>query len=733
MRKPQFAALTVALMFVTGCHAMSPTGAPVRVAVRSSAQTIQLAAPAGFQGSGTLTLGVALGQSRGYRVEATTADVDQLVVTLQSNGKTIDSTTLSRQQISGSGVAVNFNSLAAGAYALVIDAQDASGKPIGHSSTPVSIASGAVTKLSATLQLDNTIVTQTTGSLDATVTIQDGASITPTPTPTPSETPIPDPTGDKLYDADGKVRVADTAYAVPAGAIFVAPNGSDRNNGSAGAPFLTLQHAIDAARAGDTIVMRGGIYREVAKLAGKRLTIQAYPHEQVWLKGSQVVTGWTQKGNTWVHAGWTVNLMRNHIDKVDINPAYPLADYADMAFYDGRALTQVANAGEVGPGKFCVDQTTNQLIVGNNPNGHTLESSVFTNGLVVSNAAGSVIRGLGFMHYAAHHDQYGAVRIDSDGVTFENNTVAWSANSGLVVFASNCVVRDNTLVFSGMVGLQANAANNLTLDHNAFAYNNCEHFASWESGGAKLCNATKMLIENNLSEQNYANGIWLDVSDHGNTIVRNLCRNNTGHGIFHEISFDGLIAGNVLVNNGHAGIAVSTSGGRMQVYNNTLINNPLYVFDDKRVGEAAKNLPGLKVGVTDAVLRNNLIVGANQYGLCRAMLGAHDDSNGGRSPEKMGVSADGDGFLTAGASQLALWGGSNFKSLTTFQGAGQEKHGFTFASESALFVNAGAGDFDPTSDSPARGKGVDLPADVASALGIAANNPILGAPSQSWR
>lgn len=49
------------------------------------------------------------------------------------------------------------------------------------------------------------------------------------------------------------------ATAVPV-RYYVAPGGSDTNPGSAGAPFRTIQKAADVAGAGDTVIVRPGIY-----------------------------------------------------------------------------------------------------------------------------------------------------------------------------------------------------------------------------------------------------------------------------------------------------------------------------------------------------------------------------------------------------------------------------------------------------------------------------------------
>ncbi len=44
--------------------------------------------------------------------------------------------------------------------------------------------------------------------------------------------------------------------------LFVSPNGNDLNNGTSNNPFKTIQQAIDKAKAGDTITLAPGTYRQ---------------------------------------------------------------------------------------------------------------------------------------------------------------------------------------------------------------------------------------------------------------------------------------------------------------------------------------------------------------------------------------------------------------------------------------------------------------------------------------
>ena len=50
------------------------------------------------------------------------------------------------------------------------------------------------------------------------------------------------------------------ALPAQAAALYVAPNGSDNNSGTAAAPFATIQAAVNNAKSGDTVTLRAGTY-----------------------------------------------------------------------------------------------------------------------------------------------------------------------------------------------------------------------------------------------------------------------------------------------------------------------------------------------------------------------------------------------------------------------------------------------------------------------------------------
>ncbi|MBI1811004.1 MAG: hypothetical protein HYR78_03580 [Nitrospirae bacterium] len=74
-----------------------------------------------------------------------------------------------------------------------------------------------------------------------------------------------------------------TNYPIPTGAIFVSPNGDDANSGTtAAAPLKNPSTALSRVASGGTVVFRGGSYYNVElKSITKKVTLQAYPNEQV--------------------------------------------------------------------------------------------------------------------------------------------------------------------------------------------------------------------------------------------------------------------------------------------------------------------------------------------------------------------------------------------------------------------------------------------------------------------
>lgn len=87
--------------------------------------------------------------------------------------------------------------------------------------------------------------------------------------------------------------------------LYVATWGNDASTGTAAAPWRTMFWAVRRARPGDTIIVRGGVYREAigyGAVPGRRdapIRLQARPGERVVLMGTIQLEGadfWTIRG-----------------------------------------------------------------------------------------------------------------------------------------------------------------------------------------------------------------------------------------------------------------------------------------------------------------------------------------------------------------------------------------------------------------------------------------------------
>jgi len=79
-------------------------------------------------------------------------------------------------------------------------------------------------------------------------------------------------------------------FGQPNSSFYVATTGIDSNPGTQAAPWRTIQHAADTARAGSTVNVRGGIYEELVSINASGnandgfITLRSYPGETAILE-----------------------------------------------------------------------------------------------------------------------------------------------------------------------------------------------------------------------------------------------------------------------------------------------------------------------------------------------------------------------------------------------------------------------------------------------------------------
>lgn len=568
--------------------------------------------------------------------------------------------------------------------------------------------------------------------------------------------------------------IPETAYPVPNNAVVMSSSGDDANGGSITAPVRTINRAVALVPAGGTIVMRGGEYRDWLNASGsyrissKGFTLQAYPGEQPWFNGADVVTTsqWSKRADRWEidwatpsfcdgryysasplrgSGGQTSSGPCSHQDNV-ADPAHPVAGDPQMVFVDGERLEQVAELSSVSATSFHYDWTNRVLTIGANPAGRKVEVTARPVALILGNQQEYAIKGIGFRRYGSNEYNNlttAAVYLGAKSAIVEN--AAFVDNAGQGLFLSNpkpgSSVRRSVFVDNGFNGLGANGGsksgvrNDLVLEANVFSRNNVEEFgrgcsASCSAAGVKLAHMVGFTARQNLFQHNRseAMGFWCDLDCSDGVMVGNVARGNGKHGIYYEVSDTGIIASNVTSGNGQIGIAVSSSNTK--IYNNTVVVDTtksakaqgVWVYDDQRV-RGVDGWTNVGPNTQNVELRNNVLSG-NAGLLVKAVNGSGSASINTVATQYF--SGFDNNSLVHGGGDVYNWahtstssGGSYHRTPASFSAlTGWERSTTLFPLSVPAFVDPDAGDYRLLPNSAVIAGGAALPADVAAVLGV---------------
>ncbi|KAI1698522.1 right handed beta helix region domain-containing protein [Ditylenchus destructor] len=547
-------------------------------------------------------------------------------------------------------------------------------------------------------------------------------------------------------------KVPDSNFPIPSGAIFVAPNGNDANAGTQAAPLLTPAAAVKKAVNGSTIVVRAGVYYEVnLGTVSKKITLQAYPHEQVHFLGSKPATGWTKEQTYW-RTAWTNPLASQDIPecpKEVINPAYPNACLPEQVFVAGAPLAQVTTKAEVVAGKFFMDSANNVLYIGSDPTSKLVEVGTLTRGLQFApGAEGSRVLGIGFAQYSNYWGGSGVLVSYSNDVTIDLCSFVQNAFQGLGVNAENQIVRSSVFSYNGQNGIGCNKCHGSLIEWNYIAFNNQEHFATSKCGGyctiagMKVAHVDRLTVNMNNFYRNNAGGLWFDLGCTNAMVTRNLFKENgdgvaMNSGLFYEVSSTGTVASNAFIKNKGNGIQISGSD-RTRIYNNNFVKNQVDITarDDTRTAcgfETYSCQLNLTWDTTGTVVRNNLFSNNLLYGI--DSVGISDQVP---SSNLMFSNIDHNGWYRANTTGLYLvrWCPTStctrYKTHTNFQEAtnldwAPPSIGVRDTPNNPFFVDEDSEKLSLKSDSSARSAGTALPADIAAYLGVPASPIDMGA------
>jgi len=275
---------------------------------------------------------------------------------------------------------------------------------------------------------------------------------------------------------------------------------------------------------------------------------------------------------------------------------------------------------------------------------------------IVDNGASNVtVKGFVIEYYATPLQQGAIEAFNGPGWTIEGNDIIHNAASG-VATGDNVQVLDNFIEWNGQEGFAAHGSGGL-YKGNVIAYNNIKLKVSvgWEAGGGKCWGTTNFTFSYNWVVDNGGNGVWCDTNNIYTTIDHNVVVNNTGAGIYDEISYNGSITDNVVEDNGmpsspghgqrlrylwDAGIQLRgtgslSSGSPFVISGNTVIHNyngiALLQSPDDRYGACpTEYATSSHEGEYGPCLVQNVLVENNTIGESQGATGAAQDGAGSR-------------------------------------------------------------------------------------------------------
>lgn len=203
---------------------------------------------------------------------------------------------------------------------------------------------------------------------------------------------------------------------------------------------------------------------------------------------------------------------------------------------------------------------------------------------------------------------------NNEGVINHNSGTGWTMeylyahnNDGAAVFVgTDNTVRYNCLKDNGQYGFSMfkdqvegdSAIKDIVIDHNEITGNNQDNWEAIEvgcgcTGGGKFWDVKGARVTNNYVHHNLSVGLWADTNDIDFLFDSNWIEQNSGEGIWYEISYNATMSRNVLKRNNW------TSG------NNNLGSPAPAIYISESGGDS--RLQSSTSGSTDLQIKNNLL------------------------------------------------------------------------------------------------------------------------------
>lgn len=477
----------------------------------------------------------------------------------------------------------------------------------------------------------------------------------------------------------------------------------------------------------------GGDYRDtlspqISGSSGSEIVFEAYSGDTPVIKGSDLVGTWTVFSGSVYQAALTTEPQQVFID----------GNFGDRQTSTGACVNEydwywASNVLYLyAPGDPDTQYTTPGV-----------EASVRQYCIALNGPGYVDIDGLTLAHGGTNNINGWA----SSNITVKNCTVEWAWEVG--VFANsnttltNWLIEDNILRYSGVGGATLTLSGSSSSGHitrrNA-VYENGTHQGEWSTqqqwtGGLKYlgipladCEVYDNEVYDNgptggATTAQKGNGIWFDYADatgaNPNICHHNLIYDNTGCGVFIEVSkhahvWANVMYGNAVMNdNGYAtaaGVRIDSRGDREAsdnlIYNNTIVGGRYGIINLTYAQSEG-------CGVVDNIFKNNIVVSADGAVLYCETGGHNSGSYGsGNVYERNCFGAESSNFIS--------WGGVSYSTYDAWLAVSSQED--NNVESDPTFTSAGSDDYTIAEGSSTIDRGEDLGSPFSTCL----------MPSSSW-
>ena len=476
------------------------------------------------------------------------------------------------------------------------------------------------------------------------------------------------------------------AHSFSGNTYYVATNGNDGNSGSSGAPWKTVQHAANTAKAGDIVLVHGGVYNEYVtfsksgSIAGGPITFASVPGEIATLDG----TGLDIPQHMWGLATF------NNASYV-VFEGFEIRNYTTNTTKDVPIGIFVTGAGS---GVQLINNSVHDITT----TAHTTPKKCNSNAFgitVYGTRAPAAIDGLAVSGNEVFNLHTGC----SETLSLDGNVTNWAVVSNRVHDDDNIAIgaigfekvsKDPAYDQARQGVIRGNTVYNIT------SFGNPDYGKQYAADGIYVDGGTNIIIEQNLIH-NVDLGIELASEHKGKTSSFVIARNN------------------VIYNGNSAGISIggyaASKGGtdHCQVVGNTLYNN-----DGQKTGSGEFQI---QFNATNNVFENNILYAGAQN------LLVNDFTTSSPVPALVDYNLY---FSVAGASKaLFTWQKHRYKTYASYL-IGSDNDADSPPFSDPQFVGLGSPpNLDISAGSPARNAGVILGSAIAGAYDFAGNSRVV--------